>query len=273
MIPTALTAVLLATLSAAPAAPAPLPLLLEAAPRWELGTAVGGGFDTNPLALASPSGSGFATARAWAGRRFDLSESDELRLQLHYDGLRYDSASDANLDRPELGVEWDHAFGERLLLRVAGRGALRYQGDAARDGSDASLRALLRFGLGESVGLRLGLGGFYRDARDPAYGGGSGRVDLGVDVALWRRASAVAGYSFEMGTDLVTSDAGGWNAGGGRGGAGLGATATRHALSADLLQAFPGGFFVQGGYAYSLERGAGLSADAHLVMLEAGWRR
>jgi hypothetical protein len=271
MIPTAVAAVLAATLAAGSA---DLPLLLEPVPRWELGTAVGGGWDTNPLAETSPSGSGFATARAWVGRRFDLSEADELRVQLHYDGLRYDTASDANLDRPELGVEWDHAFGERLLLRLSGRGGLRYQGDSARDGSDASGRALLRLGLGERFGVRLGLGGFYRDARDPAYGGGSGRVDAGVDVALWRRATAVAGYAFEIGTDIVTADSGGWGARGqGRGGGGLGATMTRHAVSADVLQGLPGGFFVQAGYGYSLERGQGFSADAHLVSAEVGWRR
>jgi hypothetical protein len=270
MIPTALAAVLSATLSAGPA---DLPPILEPLPRWEVGSAVGGGWDTNPLAETSPSGSGFATARAWVGRRFDLSEADELRLQLHYDGLRYAAAADANLDRPELGVEWDHAFGERLLLRLSGRGALRYQGDSARDGSDGTARAMLRIGLGERFGLRLGVGGFYRDARDSAYGGGSGRVDASVDVALWRRATAVAGYTFELGTDFVTSSSGTPGARGQGQGGGLGATMTRHALSADLLQALPGGFFVQGGYGYSLERGQGFSADAHLVMAEVGWRR
>lgn len=269
MIPTAVAAVLSATLSATPgAAPADLPLLLEPMPRWELGTAVGGGWDSNPLADSSPSGSGLATARAWVARRFDLSESDELRLQLHYDGLRYEMASEADLDRPELGVEWDHGFSERLLLRLVVRGALRYQGDSARDGSDGSARALLRVGLGERFGLRFGLGGFYRDARDPAFGGGSGRFDTGVDVSLWRRASAVAGYSFEMGTDIVTADSG--MRGRGRG---LGATLQRHAVFADLMQSLPGGFFVQGGYGYSIERGAGLYAESHLVTAEVGWRR
>lgn len=272
MIATTLAAALAASLSAAPAAPADLPLLHEPVPRWELGTAVGGGWDSNPLAETTPAGSGFATARAWVGRRFDLSEADELRLQLHYDGLRYDTAADANLDRPELGVEWDHAFGERLLLRLSGRGALRYQGDSARDGSDGGGRALLRIGLGERFGLRFGLGGFYRDARDPAYGGGSGRVDVSVDAALWRNATAVAGYTFEVGTDFMT-DTGTLGARGqGRAG-GLGATLTRHALSADVLQALPGGFFVQGGYGYSVERGQGFESDAHLVMAEVGWRR
>lgn len=267
MILTALAAVLSAALSAGPTERSPL---LDA-PRWELGTAAGAGFDSNPLAEASPSGSAFATVRAWVGRRFDLSGSDELRLQLHYDGLRYDRAAAADLDRPELGVEWDHALGERLLLRLVGRGALRYQGDSARDGSDAGARALLRVGLGERWGVRLGLGGFYRDARDAAYGGGSGRVDAAVDVAVWRRASLVAGYAFETGTDLVTSDAAGRGAR--ATGRGLGATLQRHALSADLLQALPAGFFVQGGYGYAVERGAGLYAESHLVNVELGWRR
>lgn len=268
MIPTTLAAALAATLAAG----APdVPLLLEPVPRWELGTAVGGGWDSNPLADLSPSGSGFATARAWVGRRFDLSEQDELRLQLHYDGLRYERASDANLDRPELGVEWDHAFGERLLLRLSGRGALRYQGDSARDGSDAGGRALLRIGLGERLGLRLGAGGFYRDARDPAFGGGSTRLDAGVDVALWRGATAVAGYAFEAGTEIAT-ETGTMGGRGGRGG-GLGATITRNAVSVDVLQALPRGFFVQAGYGYSLERGPGYSVDGHLVSAELGWRR
>lgn len=271
--PTALAALVTAVLSATVAAgPPELSPLLEPPPRWELGASLGGGWDTNPLAETSPAGSAFGSARAWVGRRFDLSESDELRLQLHYDGRRYDAASDVNLDRPELGLEWDHAFGERTLLRLAGRGALRYQGDAARDGSDASLRAAVRVGLGERFGLRLGLGGFYRDARDYAsYGGGSGRVDAGVDVALWRRASLVAGYAFEVGTDIVTTDSGGMGAR--AQGRGLGSTMQLHVLSADVLQALPGGFFVQAGYGYALMRSAGFSADSHLVSAEVGWRR
>ncbi len=270
MIPTALAAVLSAALTAGSGDLSPL---LEPLPKWEVGTAVGGGWDSNPLAAETPAGSGFGSARAWVARRFELSDSDELRLQLHYDGLRYDTASAGDLDRPELGLEWDHGFGASVLLRVAARGALRFQGDPARDGSDGSGRAMLRIGLGERVGLRFGLGGFYRDARDPAYGGGSGRLDAGVDVALWRRASVVTGYAFEVGTDIVTAQAGGMGTyGQGRRG-GLGATLTRHAVSADVLQALPGGFFVQGGYGYSVERGAGVSADAHLVNLEVGWRR
>lgn len=270
---TALAALASAALSAAVAAgPADLSPLLDAPPPWELGASLGGGWDTNPLAETSPSGSAFGSARAWVGRRFDLSESDELRLQLHYDGRRYDTARDVDLDRPELGLEWDHAFGERTLLRLAGRGALRYQGDAARDGSDASLRAALRIAMGERWGLRLGLGGFYRDARDYAsYGGGSGRVDGGVDVALWRRASLVAGYALEVGTDIVTADSGGM--GSRAQGRGLGATMQLHVLSADVLQALPGGFFVQAGYGYALLRGAGFSAESHLVTAEVGWRR
>jgi hypothetical protein len=268
MIAAALAAVVSASVAASTGE---LPLPLEPIPRWELGAAAGGGWDSNPLAEASPSGSGFASARAWVGRRFDLSDSDELRLQLHYDGLRYDAASAADLDRPELGLEWDHFFGDQLLLRVIGRGALRYQGDPARDGSDTSARVLLRIPLGEVVGLRGGLGGFYRDARDAAFAGGSGRADVGVDVGLWRRASAVAGYAFELGTDFSSTTMG--SGGKGRGMSGLGALMTRHSLSADLFQGLPGGLFLQGGYGYSLERGPGLSAEAHLVMLELGWRR
>jgi hypothetical protein len=267
-------AVLALALSAAVSAEPELPPILEPLPAWELGTSVGGGWDSNPLAARSSSGSAFATARASVARRFDLSDSDELRVQLHYDGLRYDTASDADLDRPELALEWDHAFGERWLLRLSGRGGLRFQGDSARDGSDVSARALVRRSLGERWGLRLGLGGFYRDARDPAYGGGSGRLDVGADVALWSRASLVGGYAFEMGTDIVTADSGGWGArASGRGPSGLGATLQRHAVSADLLQGFAGGFFVQGGYAYALERGAGVSAEAHIVDVAVGWRR
>jgi hypothetical protein len=270
---TALAALVTAALSTAVAAgPSELSPLLEPPPRWELGASLGGGWDTNPLTETSPTGSAFGAGRAWVGRRFDVSESDELRLQLHYDGRRYDTASAIDLDRPELGLEWDHAFGERTLLRLAGRGALRYQGDAARDGSDASLRAALRVGVGERWGLRLGVGGFYRDARDYAsYGGGSGRADAGVDVALWRRASLVGGYAFEMGTDIVTAGSGGM---GSRGqGRGVGATMSLHLLSADVLQALPGGFFVQAGYGYALVRAAGFSADSHIVSAEVGWRR
>lgn len=270
MISAALVVLLTASVAAGPG---DVPILSAALPRWELGAAAGGGWDSNPLAGSSPSGSGFATARAWVGRRFELSDADDLRLQVHYDGLRYDAASDADLDRPELGLEWDHFFGERVLLRTVARGALRFQGDSARDGSDASGRALLRIGLGELVGLRLGLGGFYRDAQDPAFAGGSGRLDAGVDLGLWRDASAVAGYAFEVGTDFGSTPGSMGSRGGGRGLAILGSVMTRHALSADLLQALPGGFFVQGGYAYSVERGAGLSADAHLVLAELGWRR
>lgn len=273
MIASSLTAVLAATLAATlAAAPADLPLP-SPLPPWELGVAAGGGWDSNPLADVAPSGSGFASARAWVGRRFDLAEADELRLQLHYDGLRYQAASAVDLDRPELGLEWDHFFGERAVLRVIGRGALRFQGDPARSGSDASGRAILRLTLGP-VGLRLGLGGFYRDARDAAFAGGSGRVDAGLDVGLWRRASAVAVYAFEAGSDFATAGAGTMGSGRqGRGLSALGTLLTRHTLSADLFQALPGGLFVQGGYAYSVERGAGVSTDAHLVLAEVGWRR
>ncbi len=272
MIPTAVAASLLVVLSASPA---DLPLELEPIPSWELGTAVGGGWDSNPLGAPSAAGSSFGSARAWVARRFELSATDELRLELRYDGVRFDSAGDADLDRPELGLEWDHAFGERLLFRALARGAVRVQGDPARSGWDANGRALLRIALAEPVGLRLGLGWFHREADDAAYGGSSGRADAGVDVALWRRASAVAGYALEVGSDTVSSTSGTWSGRrmGGSGPAGLGTLVVRHTLSVDVLQALPGGFFLQGGYGYGVERGAGTSVEGHTVLLDVGWRR
>lgn len=266
-------AAVVALLAASTATPGELPMPSAALPRWDVGAAAGGGWDSNPLAAPSPRGSGFGTARAWVGRRFEPSDADELRLQVHYDGLRYDAASDLDLDRPELGLEWDHFLGERIVLRVVGRGAMRFQGDSARSGSDASARALLRILVGGLVGLRLGIGGFYRDAQDPSFGGGSGRLDGGVDLGLWRHASAVAAYAFEVGTGFATTSGSMGSRGRGRGMSVLGSTTTRHTASADLLQALPGGLFVQGGYAYTLERGAGVSADAHLLLAEVGWRR
>ncbi len=276
MLSTSVASLLAAALHAGPAE---LPLPFEPIPRWEMGTAAGGGWDSNPLGDAASSSSGFATARAWVTRRFELGGADDLRLQLHYDGVRYAAASPADLDRPELGVEWDHFFGEKLLLRVAARGALRDQGDSARSGWDASARALLRVSTGEVVGLRFGLGWYDREARDASYGGSSGRVDVGFDLALWRGASAIAGYGLELGTDLVSSTTsgtgrrGGAGTAGGGSAAGLGETALRQVVAVDVLQSLRGGFFLQGGYGYSAERGTGTWAEAHTALFEVGWRR
>lgn len=268
MMHAALPAMMAAVLSTTPG---DLPLL-EPLPRWELGAAVGGGWDSNPLAATDPAGSGFGSARAWVGRRFELSGSDDLRLELHYDAVRYGAAPAADLDRPELTLGWDHAFGDTVLLRVASRAALRFQGDAARSGWDASGRASLRFALADRVGLRLGLGAFHREADDSAYGGSSGRGDVGVDLGLWRGASAVAGWALEVGAVESFSSSSG-RMSGRTGPAGIGAAVFRQTLSADLLQDLGGGLFLEGGYGYWVERAAGTSADAHTVLLEAGWRR
>lgn len=269
------------------------PLDLGPPPSWELGVAAGGGWESNALGASAPVASGFGGARAWVARRFEVSDGDEVWLQLHYDGARYDSTPEVDLDRPELGLEWFHAFGARVTGRVIARAALRFQGDSARDGWDAGGRATLRFRLTDFLGLRSGAGFVHRETRDPAYGASSGQGELGLDAALWRDASAVVRYTLDAGTDTYyQAPAGGWGgggmgwaaaaygpgAGGGGGGMGAGAGTARattlvaHGLSVDVLQGLPASFFVQAGYGLALERVAGASYVAHSVLAEVGWR-
>ncbi len=56
-------------------------------------------------------------------------------------------------------------------------------------------------------------------------------------------------------------------------GAARAASRIAHGLSADLLQLFPGGVFLQLGYGLGLERGGGASYLTHSAVAELGWRR
>lgn len=272
------------TLAAALAAgPQTFPLDLDAPSPWELGVAAGGGWDSNPIAASAPVSSGFGTARAWIARRFEASSADDVWLQLRYDGARYDSTPEVDLDRPELSLEWAHAFGERITTLVAGRGALRLQGEDARSGWDASARALVRARLLERIGLRLGAAFIHREADDAVFTSSVGRADGGVDVTLWKGASATARYTLDVGTDAVYSTTasggfGGGYRGGMGGGGGMYGTASSsrrvvHGAAADVLQVLPGGLFLQAGYGLGVERDAGVSYVTHSVLAEVGWRR
>jgi len=262
-------------LSAALAAEPELPL--EPPSPWELGTALGGGWDSNPLSATTPAAAGFGTARAWVARELHGSADDVVRAELRYDGTRFDATPDADLDRPELSLEWSHRLGASLTLRTTAAGAVRVAGDMARSGWDAGARALARLRLGTRVALRLGAGYVRREANDAAFDASTGRVEAGADVSLWREAIATVRYTLDAGTDTLyatTSAGGGYRGGSGSpSGAARAVSLTTQGLSADLQQDLPGGLFLQAGYDLSFVRGEGTSFVEHAVVGEVGWRR
>lgn len=261
--------VLAAALAAEPVLP------LEPPSPWELGTAVGGGWDSNPLSAATaPVASGFGAARAWVARELHSSADDVVWVEVRYHGTRFHETPDADLDRPELSFEWGHRLGESLTLRTMASGALRFAGDSARDGWDAGARALARLRLGSRTALRLGGGYVHRDARDAAFDADTGRLEAGGDVTLWRDAVATARYTLEVGTNTLYATGGGYQGGAGSmGGVARATSLTTHGLSADVQQDLPGGLFLQLGYGASFVRGGGASFVAHSVVGEVGWRR
>ena len=265
----------------APAAVEPRPIvttpaLVEPASPWELGTALGGGWASNPLALTVPVGSEFGAARVWLARALGASGADSLWLQLRYDGTRFSTLPDADLDRVEGSLEWGHRFGKPFTLRVVGAGALRVTGDPARSGWDAGARAVGRLRLFTWLALRLGGGYVRREATDPAYSDSTGWLDAGLDFPLWRKASGVARYTLEAGTDWLsatTGTGGGWRGGAGAMDGSRPLSRVAQGGSAGLRQDLWRGLFLQAGYGVSLVTTTGTSPVEHHAVGEVGWNR
>lgn len=264
-------------LSAALASDAAPPLSLEPPPPWELGVAAGGGWDSNPLASIEPADAAFVAARAWLARELRASEDDLFWLQLRYDGTRFDTLSDADLDRFEGSLEWGHRFPGGHAVRAIAFGALREAGGAGRSGWDAGGRLVGRLRLGARVGLRAGGGYVRREASDPAFSASTGRLEGGVDADLWRGASALVRYALDFGTDTVVvasgGGGGGWGGGGGMMGSAESVRQVTQGISADLRQDLPGGFFLQAGYGVSFVQVEGTSLVEHQAIGELGWSR
>ncbi len=255
-------------ISAMPAAIAPS--------RWELGTSVGGGWDSNPLASTLPAGSEFGAARLWIARQLRASDADFAWLQLRYGGMRFAAVPDADLDRVEASAEWGHAFGEAFTLRLAGAGAVRVAGDPARSGWDAGGRAMARLRLAAPLAVRVGAGYVWRDAADPISSGGTVWADAGLDAALWRGASTVVRYTLETGTDGLSGTAhtgSGWRSGAGTTGGARPVSRIVQGVSADLRQDLWSGLFVQAAYGVSVVRTEGTSFPEHQAVAEIGWSR
>jgi hypothetical protein len=260
---------LCAALAAAPELP------LEPPSPWGLGAALGGGWDSSPLPAAGAVASGFGTARAWVARDLRASEDDVVWAELRYDGVRFDAAPDADVDRVALGLAWAHRLAGSLTLRATAAGAARAAGDSARSGWDARAEALARVRLGTRLALRLGAAYLHREASDAAFDARTGRLEAGVVVALWREAVATVRCTLDAGADplLAVASAGGGYRGGSTGGAAPVVTPTSRGLSADVQQDLPGGLFLQLGYDASLVRVEETSFVAHAVVSEVGWRR
>jgi hypothetical protein len=244
--------------------------------RWEFGTSVGGGWDSNPLTSTMPAGSEFGAARVWIARVLRASDADLAWLQLRYGGTRFAAVPDANLDRVEASAEWGHAFGEAFTLRLAGAGAVRVAGDPTQSGWDAGGRAMARLRVAAPFALRVGAGYVWRDARDPVYSGGTAWVDAGIDAALWRGAFTVVRYTLETGTDGLSGTArtgSGWRGGAGTTGGARPVSRIVQGVSADLRQDLRSGLFVQAGFGVSVVRTEGTSLLEHQAVAEIGWSR
>lgn len=272
-----------------------LPLVLLAAPvavaptstgandpppsAWEMGVAVGAGWDSDVDRLDGyAAASGSARVRGWLERRFEPGDDDALWLGLQWSAERFTETPDLDQHRPELSLEWGHVLGETAIARVLGFVGWRAQADQDASGWDGGARAALRLG-GPRLGLRLGAGYTHRSASDPALAYDVGRLDLGADASPWRGGAVVVRLGYDRTLDL----GGTGGSGRGRGGASGGGTSpdalevapagtSAGVLGVELVQALPAGLSLSLAWTLAYDP-ARSPAAAHGAAIELAWRR